>query len=140
MVPSRSERGPRLVSLRDCGYLIVAVWELGLARVTFGSWRSDRMVRYLSARSSRLSDRASDIKLERLAWALSAAARRVPWRSDCLIQALAAMRWLRRHGYRPEFHLGVTSPRGRHTIGHAWVTCGGIVVSGGSGHGFRKLV
>jgi hypothetical protein len=140
MALSRSGRGAGWRSLKDYGYLLVAVWELGLARAEFSSWQSDRIVRHLSVKSSDGSPHACNVNLERFAWALSAAARRVPWRSDCLIQALAATRWLRRHGYRSEFHLGVTSPRGRNRIGHAWVTSNGVAVSGGTGQGFRKII
>lgn len=69
---------------------------------------------------------------------LTAIARRVPWRADCLPQALVAMAVLRRLGHSPVLHLGARRETPR-TSGsacaamsaHAWVVCGEKVVIGG---------
>ena len=47
------------------------------------------------------------VSLARLSWAIGVAAVGVPWRSDCLLQAMAADRWLRRCGLHPKFFVGV---------------------------------
>lgn len=66
----------------------------------------------------------------RLAWALPAAANRVPWRSDCLVRSMAAVELLRAHGVHPDIHVEA----GRRTSGifgaHVWVSAAGIPVSG----------
>jgi hypothetical protein len=63
-----------------------------------------------------------------VAWGIGAAARRVPWRSKCLEQAIAAKMMLRRRGVHSTLYLGVTrEPTGA----HAWVRVGGWNVTGG---------
>ena len=72
----------------------------------------------------------SRAEAERLRWALVAAARRVPWRSDCLVQSIAARLWLDRMGVENEFRLGIQRmPEG--LLAHAWVEVGGIPVTAG---------
>lgn len=69
---------------------------------------------------------------EKAVWAVAAASAHVPWRSDCLIQAMAASRWLRRHGYRPVFHLGAARSTEDGLIqAHAWLSLDGGVILGG---------
>jgi hypothetical protein len=54
---------------------------------------------------------------------------RLPWRSACLVRAMAGRAILRRRGIASQLHLGVVStvPLGA----HAWLTAGGRVVQGG---------
>ena len=75
-----------------------------------------------------------------MAWAIAAVARRVPWRSDCLVQVMAGDAWLRRCGLTGDFHLGVAKDPGGAFKAHAWLTYRGIVVAGGSGEGFENLI
>jgi hypothetical protein len=64
----------------------------------------------------------------RLAWAIAAAAARIP-RSTCLVRALAARRLLARHGYASTLHLGVArAPDGLDA--HAWLECQGAILLG----------
>ena len=71
--------------------------------------------------------------LGRVRMAIGRAARRVPWRSDCLVQALAAQSWLRSRRIPTELSIGVhraTSAKSGFEA-HAWLSCGGDVVVGG---------
>ena len=64
----------------------------------------------------------------RVGRAIGAAARRVPWRSECLEQAIAAKTMLRRRGVHSTLYLGVA----RDPIeAHAWVRVGTLHVTGG---------
>ncbi len=75
---------------------------------------------------------ASNI-VERIRWSLSAVSRRVPWRCECLEQAIAARWMLGSRGYATTLYLGVA---GRDAIeGHAWLRCGSLIVTGGTGEG-----
>lgn len=69
--------------------------------------------------------------IERSAWAVAVAARYVPWRSDCLVQALAARRWLARHGIESRLVIGVPQQKGPRFEAHAWLLSHGITVTGG---------
>lgn len=64
----------------------------------------------------------------RVSWAVGAAARRVPWRSECLEQAIAAKAMLRRRGIASTLYLGMSrSP----VAAHAWLRVGDVNVTGG---------
>jgi hypothetical protein len=74
-----------------------------------------------------------------VAWSIAACAKRVPWRSDCLIQAMAAALWLRQHGYEPQLRLGVAPLDSQPAPGsgepfraHAWLELDGKAVIGGN--------
>ena len=66
--------------------------------------------------------------VDRLAWAIRAAARYVPG-ATCLTQALALQWLLVRSGHISSVHLGAKkSPEGKFEA-HAWVECDGLVVT-----------
>ena len=71
-------------------------------------------------------------ELRRISYAVSAAANNVPWRSDCFPQSIAARKLLQRRGYASIIHLGVERVGDADLAGHAWLTCGDTVVTGGS--------
>ena len=63
-------------------------------------------------------------------WAIRTLAPWLPWRSDCLIQSIAAVRWLRAEGLQPSFHLGVANNQsGEEIMAHAWVELNGVPVT-----------
>lgn len=83
-------------------------------------------------------------RLAELAWAVRAAARRLPWHSPCLVKALAAQRLLHRAGVPGLLVIGVRSDKPAEaatTFGaHAWVQCGSLVLETGDDHrGYAPL-
>jgi hypothetical protein len=70
-------------------------------------------------------------QVELVGWAIATAAGRVPWRADCLIRAMAAARWLRRHDAGWNLSIGVRRAAGGKLEAHAWLTSGPAVVTGG---------
>ena len=90
---------------------MVAVVELFRARVQLAVVPTQRLPGQLqsagSAPQPASETSARGERLEEIAWAIAAAGRRVPWRADCLVQTIAADRWLKRIGLVPEFSLGV---------------------------------
>lgn len=141
--PIRTLSEARNLTLRDGAYLAVAVKELLFARLRHARQPAGLIVQTLRLRSQNgesfvtLSLRPD---LERMAWAIAAAAVRVPWRSDCLVRVMAADRWLRRRGLTGNFHLGVRLIENEPFAAHAWLTCGDINIAGGSGVEFTELV
>ena len=107
--------------------LLMAIADLFSARMRLALSPVDevlaRLADGLPGREAR-HDEAADFE-----WALIAAASRVPWRSDCLVQAIAAHRWARRNGTGFEFHLGVRRDGGE-LVAHAWTLSGGHFLSG----------
>ncbi len=76
----------------------------------------------------------------RVAFVMPRLAARLPWRADCWVQALAAQRWLRRHGVASELYIGVRRDRAPGFEAHAWLRCGDATVTGGDFSGFVPLV
>ena len=69
--------------------------------------------------------------LARMSYVLPRISDRLPSRSDCLIQAIAAQNWLSALGASGEIRIGVENPRGGTFGAHAWLVCDGHVVTGG---------
>ena len=124
---------------RQRSYLGRAVMELLTARLRFGFQSIDRITgdfkRPVAPRQP-----VSLIDLDEVRWAIAAASSHAPWRSDCLIQAMAVTRWLRRRGVSTNFYLGVKKDDASQLTAHAWVTSGEKLVSGGSERGFQPLI
>lgn len=69
--------------------------------------------------------------IARVTWAIPRAAKFVPWRSDCLVQAQAGHNWLSRQNIQSTLELGARkSPDGK-IDAHAWLMCEGEIVTGG---------
>ena len=124
--------------------MAIAAKELLLARVRHATRPTGQIVRELRQRSLQNANNsactACDIDIQRLSWAISVAAARVPWRSDCLIQAMAAVRWLRRHHLLADFHLGVAKDEQGGLKAHAWLCYGDLTVTGGQYDEFIRLI
>lgn len=69
----------------------------------------------------------------RIGWAVNAAARRLPWTTTCLMQAIAAAILMRARGLPATLHLGVARADGIATA-HAWLQCGELVLTGADEH------
>jgi hypothetical protein len=69
-----------------------------------------------------------------IGWAIGCLARRVPWDSRCLAQALAATWMLRRRGLESTLSFGANHGTSREFIAHAWLRFGPSLVTGGGGH------
>jgi len=70
--------------------------------------------------------------LPRIRWALLAAARRAPWRCQCLEQSIAGKLMLRRRRIPATLYLGVEKTEDA-IHAHAWLRCGSTFVTGGDG-------
>ncbi|MEO0682407.1 MAG: lasso peptide biosynthesis B2 protein [Pseudomonadota bacterium] len=71
------------------------------------------------------------LPLARVSRAIAAWSRRAPWRSDCMIQALAAKMWLDRRGLPTEMRLGAARSGDGALDAHVWILSDGEVVTGG---------
>ena len=61
-----------------------------------------------------------------------------PWESKCLVRALTAARILKEHNLQSTLYLGVGTSEGK-MVGHAWLRCGSIFVTGGTGEGYAQV-
>jgi hypothetical protein len=109
---------------------VFALWYLGFARIRFGKSSSEEIFSSLQARKLRTRGRKPTAdELETMRWAIAAVAARVPWRADCLVQVLAADRWLSAFDLATQAHVGVRDNNGQLSA-HSWLTADGIVVTG----------
>jgi len=107
--------------------MVVAAKELAIARLSLRRADIARLMDETNITGAECSAELAD----RVRLAISRASHRVPWRSDCLVQALAARRWLGRHLVRTQLSIGIKDPRGSALDAHAWLTCGDLIVTGG---------
>ena len=119
-----------MVSISDLGR---AAFELGLARVRLESKPDGAMLS-----SEALSPKQKAL-VERVAYAIPRVAVRLPWRADCLVQAMAAKHWLDRAGIASTIHFGVPKEKQPEFEAHAWLTVGERVVTGGDISGYSPL-
>jgi hypothetical protein len=79
---------------------------------------------------------------EKLGWAVRAAARRTPWKSACLAQALACAIMLKRRGLPGMLYLGVRRDEGdaASLLAHAWLRLGARILTGAGGHSQYTIV
>ena len=121
----------RELEAADKWLLLRAVGWLAVARLMLIVMPFDRLAARLSAKGTASSEKPDPEYLEKISFAVPAAANNVPWRSDCFPQAIAAHKLLKRRGYESTIHLGVEKASPDAIAGHAWLTCGEVVVVGG---------
>ncbi len=110
-----------------------------LAEIVASAWQ----IRFLSFRriserlapneeSPRIVEQGAEREIRRVAWALSAAVRRMPRGATCLATALAGGRMLARRGVSSTLYLGLTrEPAAGQPLGaHAWLRSGPVIVAG----------
>jgi hypothetical protein len=110
--------------------LHATVW-LALARVMIIAVPFRKLAERLSGTQGSSKGEPDPELLERVGFAVRAAASNVPWRSDCFPQSIAGWMLLKHHGYASTIHLGVERSGETNLIGHAWLTSGETVVTGG---------
>ena len=121
-------RGDRALALE-------AVAWLALARAALLGLRFGRIARHLGRpmQETGIDGDPRDAAIGgRVGWAIGAAARRVPWRTECLEQALAAEAMLRRRRVPCTMYVGVARNPGAGVDAHAWLRTGRLHVTGGA--------
>lgn len=71
--------------------------------------------------------------------AVGSASRHTPWKSNCLPQAVAAMRMLKKRGLCATLYLGLRRGPDGGLAAHAWLRCGDVYVTGGSSPRFTVV-
>ena len=121
---------------RTCLASLVALAELIIARIRFSSFHvSDlEVMNGRAMQAGRSVPAAAPGDLARAAMVAALVPRiayRLPWRSDCLIQAMAAQNWLSREGIAANISIGIDKSPEKGFEAHAWLTYGDLAVCGG---------
>jgi len=74
---------------------------------------------------------ADQAAIARIGWIVPRVSARVPWRSDCLVQAIAAQRLLSRRNLAGRIVLGIENEAESGFGAHAWLAFGDSIVTGG---------
>ena len=119
-----------MVRVGDLGRATI---ELAIARVRLGAMQDGAAV------SLKALSPEGEALVERVAYAIPRVAARVPWRADCLVQAMAAQRWLASSGVDSTIHFGVPREKPPQFEAHAWLTAGHRLVTGGDISGYVPL-
>lgn len=113
--------------------LVEAIFWLALAWVAIAALSFRQVGLLASVRVRReeppFGERAEVVA--RIRWAISACARRVPWRAKCFEQGLAVQLMLRRRGVRSVLYYGAGPHQQRGLSAHVWVRDGDVDVVGG---------
>ena len=115
----------------DRWLLIQAAGWLGIARLRLAFTPFARLAETLAGKPDIGHPEPDPVLPQRIGVAVRAAANNVPWRSDCFPQAIAAREMLKRRGCASIIHLGVDMVDEENIAGHAWLTCGETVITGG---------
>lgn len=125
---------------REILLLAEAVRELALAAVTLKLRPFARVARDLTRPAGSAVVGDPDLLSKRVRWAVLAASRRVPWRSVCFEQAIAAQRMLGRRGVAADLVYGVRKSE-QGLDAHVWLRLadGWTVVGGEQAGLFRPI-
>ena len=121
----------RQLSTADKWLVMRAAFWLGVARLRLVVTPFGKLADQLASRTGEATTEAHPDLVQRIGFAVNAAANNVPWRSDCFPKAIAARTLLKRAGLASTIHLGVQKDGEGDLAGHAWLTCGDTVVTGG---------
>lgn len=111
---------------------------LAAARIALRTITPDQVLRRNAAigEQAGLAPRAPDATdiaraCDEAGFFINRVALRVPWRSDCLVQALAGQQWLAREGIASEIVVGTAKQADGSFLSHAWLRYGTRIVLGG---------
>lgn len=77
------------------------------------------------------ADAGDELLADRIGFIIVRLAKRLPWRSDCVVQAIAAQEWLARLGMASEIRIGVERPEDGPFAAHAWLVRKERIITGG---------
>jgi hypothetical protein len=130
---------PRFLVLALRGLIDLGTARIGLARIRpHGVMERNRKVAILRASENSPAEIAH--RCDEAAFFISRMAARVPWRSDCLVQALAGQRWLTRLGIPSEIVVGAAKAANGQFDAHAWLRHGDRIVLGGDISRYQPLL
>jgi len=126
------------LSWRERAALGEALVSLAAARLALVFIPIKKLAPHLGAPHAQSSDTfalpQARAQAQRVQWAVRATSRRVPWRSVCFDQAVAAKWMLRRRALSSTLYLGVARDAQKEMLAHAWLRCGDLYVTGAPQH------
>ncbi|MBU7580941.1 MAG: lasso peptide biosynthesis B2 protein [Porphyrobacter sp.] len=140
MPPAQSSPVPdtgKALRLKDAGWAVPltlkAFVRLIAARLAFSRLEARELPQRnaAAARADKGPEHADELLADRIGFVIARLAKRLPWRSDCMIQAIAAQEWLAELGMASELRIGVERPEDGPFGAHAWLVRGERIITGG---------
>ncbi|WP_405107255.1 lasso peptide biosynthesis B2 protein [Paenibacillus sp. FSL K6-1217] len=125
----------RLLLIHDkavLGLIPEALWRLMLVRIQllFPFARTAPQLGVKSRETSAVS-RPSDIRrIQQITKAIRVMSRYTPWKSTCMVRAVAGLKMLEKRGIESTLYMGVARDKQGKMIAHAWLRSGAHYVSG----------
>ena len=124
--------------------LFHAVIELAIARLRLSTRRAQELLTSTRAQHvfepPEFAGEDPNSLIDRVSFAVPRMGSRVPWRADCLVQALAAQNWLGGHGVMTAVVIGVRTGAPSNLEAHAWLMAGDRVVTGGEVDAYQVIL
>ena len=127
---------------RDRGLLAEATGWLLVARLALLLVPFRRLAPWLGramSESPKVSRRGDELSA-RVGWAVRTASRRTPWQTKCFAEAIAGKAMLKRRRVDSTLYLGLRKDDVGELQAHAWLRCGGRVITGGRTSGGFTVV
>ena len=127
----------KALRLKDARWAVPLALEAFLrlvrARLAFSRLEARELPKRNAAAASAEAEPTCEDELvaDRIGFIIPRVAKRLPWRSDCLIQAIAAQEWLAERGMGSELRIGVERPSDGLFGAHAWLVRGERIITGG---------
>ncbi len=121
---------------RDRALFVQAYILLGLARMAIKTLKFETVVKRLGSSGV---ETAAEVPIQhkhqalRVAWAIRAASRFTPWKSNCFPQAITGKIMLSARGIGSTVYFGAAFKEHKKMEAHAWLRCGEVYVTGGQG-------
>jgi len=118
------------------------IW-LGIARLSILTIPFRMLAPFLGrhmAESSNMTTPNNRFFVDRVSWAVQTASRHLPWKCNCLPQAIAGKSMLKCRGVHSTLYLGLAKDGDGNLQAHAWLRSGNILVTGKQGMNRFRVV
>lgn len=109
-----------------------ALWRLFIARIRllFPFARTAPQLGLQSHETAMLSQAGDVLQIQQITRAIRAGSKVTPWKSTCMVRAVAGLKMLEKRGIESTLYMGVAKDKQGQMIAHAWLRSGPYYVSG----------
>lgn len=132
----------KYLTLRDWGGIFAASVALLRARIQFARLPIKVIFGKLgfAPQGSDLLTEDQQIIAVRISKSVRLAAANLPWRTDCIIQAMAAQHLLKRHEIKSSGFVGINRSNDNLATAHMWLKTGDIFITGQTSKKFKSVI
>jgi hypothetical protein len=109
-----------------------ALWRLFLARIQLlrPFSRTAPKLGIQSQETAGVTRESEAAKIQQITKAIRVASRLTPWKSTCMVRAVAGLKMLEQRGIESTLYMGVARDKNGQMVAHAWLRSGASYVSG----------